>query len=184
MSEERSPRVCLSQSEKKNTRLAFFLFLGIAALGVLALILGFSRPVIAQGITFISLIVAAYICVRYMVTSYRYEIVSESDGDYLLIVRVQGKRDFTQQKLPLSALTAIIEVNTAASTQTERPDLPVSNYSAQLFADVYTLLHFTGAEPTLLRINADEAFLTELAAYLPEDNTEEPENADKEAEND
>ena len=184
MSEEQAGRSYLCRGNGKNTRLAFFLFLGIAILGILALILGFSRPVIAQGIAFISLIVAGYICVRYMVTAYRYEIVSEADGDYLLIVRVQGKRDFTEQKLPLSSLAAIIAVNTAANVQAERPELPVSNYSAELMADEYTLLHFTGDAPTLLRINADEAFLAILAAYVPTDTPEEPENTVKESEND
>lgn len=184
MSEENKGSSYLCRGNGKNTRLAFFLFLGIAVLGIIALFFDLSRPVIAQGITFISLIVAAYVCVRYMATSYRYDIVSEEDGDYLLIVRVQGKRDFTQQKLPLSSLAAMIAVSNTSGISPKRPDLPVSNYSAELMADDYTLLHFTGDEPALLRINADEAFLTALAAYVPADDTEDNENTVEESEND
>ena len=82
----------LCRGDRKNTYLAFFIFLGIAALGFVALAFKITTPIIGQAIIFISLIVAAYIFIRYIGTAYRYEIVTEEDGDHLLIVRVQGKK--------------------------------------------------------------------------------------------
>ena len=90
-----------------------------------------------------------------------------------MIIRVQGKKDFTQKKLALTELAAIIEMKSGPHAPKEHPDLPVINFSSHLMADDYTLLHFDGAAPELLRINADEEFLTALAAYLP---TKENEN--------
>ena len=106
MTEERVTEY-LCRGDRKNTYLAFFIFLGIAVLGFLALTFRLTTPVVGQAIIFISLIVAAYIFIRYIGTAYKYEIVSETDGDHLLIIRVQGKKNFTQRKLPLAALSAV-----------------------------------------------------------------------------
>ena len=159
----------LCRGDRKNTYIAFFLFLGTAALAFFALALELTTPIIGQAIVFISLIVAAYIFVRYIATAYRYEVVAEEDGDYLLVIRVQGKKEFTQRKLPLSALTALLEVQSNAATKTPHPKLPVVNYSSHLLADSYTLLCFEGEDPTILRVNADEAFTALLASYITVD---------------
>ena len=161
----------LCRGDRKNTYLAFFIFLGLAALGFVMLGLKLTAPIVGQAITFISLIVAAYIFVRYIGTAYRYEIKTESDGDYLLIVRVQGKKLFTQRKLPLAALSAIMEMQSNTNTAGAHPKLPVVNYSAHLLADSYTLLYFEGDDPALIRINADEAFLATLASYITVEKT-------------
>lgn len=175
MTEERTKEY-LCRGDRKNTYLSFFVFLGIAALGFVALAIDLTSPVIGQAIVFISLIVAAYIFIRYIGTAYKYEIVEEEEGEYLLIIRVQGKKAFTQRKLPLSALSAIMEMQSNAKTSGEHPKLPVANYSAHLLADSYTLLYFEGEEPALIRINADEAFLATLATYI----TAEPEISSEE----
>lgn len=159
----------LSVGDKKNTRIAFFLFLGIAVLAFVANYFQLTKPVVAQAILFLALIVAAYIFIRYIGTAYLYELIDEDDNAYLLITRVQGKRHFTQRKIAMNTLCAIIPVNTTNAAL--RPALPKChsvNYSAQLLADEYTLLHFDdGNDPVLIRINADETFLSHLAAYLP-----------------
>lgn len=165
MTEEKNTEY-LCRGDRKNTYLAFFIFLGIAALGFVALAFKIATPVVGQAVIFISLIVAAYIFVRYIGTAYRYTIVAEEDGDHLLIVRVQGKKSFTQRKLPLSALSAVMEMQSTPNAPKAHPKLPVINYSAHLLADSYTLLYFEGDEPTLIRINADEAFLATLATYI------------------
>ena len=165
MSERRASYLC--RGDKKNTLIAFFAFLAIGVLGFLFAGLGIASALVGQGIAFFALIVAAYIFIRYIGTLYRYDVFAEEEGDFLLIIRVQGKKDFTQKKLPLSSLLAIINVKGDAGTVTEKPDLPVVNFSSHLMADDYTLLHFGGEEPLLLRINADEEFLALLAAYLP-----------------
>lgn len=165
MSDRRASYLCVG--DKKNTFVAFIAFVAIGALGFLFAVLGVTTRLLGQSIAVIAFIVAAYIFIRYIATLYRYDIFAEADGDFLLIVRVQGKKDFTQKKLPLSSLLAIIEVKGNRGETVEKPDLPVTNYSSQLMADDYTLLHFGGEEPLLLRINADEEFLTLLAAYLP-----------------
>ena len=156
----------LCRGDRKKTYLAFFIFLGIAALAFVALALKLTTAVVGQAIVFISLIVAAYIFIRYIGTSYRYDIIAEEDGDHLLIVRVQGKKDFTQRKLPLSSLSAVMEIQSNTNAKNEHPALPVANYSAHLLADSYTLLYFEGDEPALIRINADEAFIAHLASYI------------------
>jgi len=169
----------LCRGDRKNTYLAFFIFLGIAVLAGVALALKITTPIVGQVIAFISLIVAAYIFIRYIGTAYKYEIVSENDGDYLLIVRIQGKKAFTQQKLPLSALSAVMELQSNANGATAHPKLPVFNFSSHLLADSYTLLHFEGETSVLIRINADEAFVATLASYIlpeAENNAEENEN--------
>ena len=61
----------LCRGDRKNTYLAFFIFLGLAALGFVMLGLKLTAPIVGQAITFISLIVAAYIFVRYIGTAYR-----------------------------------------------------------------------------------------------------------------
>lgn len=170
----------LCRGDRKNTYLAFFIFLGIAALGFVALAFKIATPVVGQAVIFISLIVAAYIFIRYIGTAYRYEIVTEEDGDHLLIVRVQGKKSFTQRKLPLSALSAVMEMQSSPNAPKEHPKLPVVNYSAHLLADNYTLLCFEGDDPVLIRINADEAFLATIASYISAD----AENVTEENEND
>lgn len=179
MNEERQTEY-LCRGDRKNTYIAFFIFLGLATLGFVALALQLTAPIIGQAITFISLAVAAYIFIRYIGTAYKYEIVTEEDGDYLLVVRVQGKKLFTQKKLPLSALSAIIEMQSNTSTADAHPKLPVANFSAHLLADSYTLLYFEGDDPALIRINADEAFLATLASYI----TVEKEPTPEENEND
>lgn len=172
MTEERVTEY-LCRGDRKNTYLAFFIFLGIAVLGFLALAFQLTTPVVGQAIIFISLIVAAYIFIRYIGTAYKYEIVSEADGDHLLIIRVQGKKKFTQRKLPLAALSAVMEMQASPNAPKEHPKLPVINYSAHLLADSYTLLYFEGDDPSLIRINADEAFLATLASYIAEESTAE-----------
>lgn len=157
----------LCRGDRKNTVIAFVVFVAIGALGFLFAGLGVTSPVVGQAIAFIALIVAAYIFIRYIGTMYRYDVFEEEEGDFLLIVRVQGKKDFTQKKLPLSSLLAVIEVKNGMAPAKEKPDLPTTNFSSHLLADDYTLLHFGGAEPQLLRINADEEFLALLSAYLP-----------------
>ena len=157
----------LCTGDKKNTYVAFIAFVAIGALGFLFAGLGITTPVLGQGIAFVAFIVAAYIFIRYIATLYRYDIFAEADGDFLLIVRVQGKKDFTQKKLPLSDLLAIIAVKNGTGESVEKPDLSVTNFSSHLMADDYTLLHFGGEAPELLRINADEEFLALLATYLP-----------------
>lgn len=169
----------LCRGDRKNTYLAFFIFLGIAALGFFALLLKLTTPIVGQAIVFISLIVAAYIFIRYIGTAYRYDIVGDEDGEHLLIVRVQGKKEFTQRKLPLCALCGVIEMQSGAASKAEHPSLPVINYSSHLMADSYTLLYFEGEDPALLRINASEEFLALLCAYISTDDTannEENEN--------
>ena len=109
MTEERTTAY-LCRGDRKNTYLAFFIFLGIAALSGFSLAFKLVTPIVGQAITFISLIVAAYIFIRYIGTAYKYEIVCEEDGDHLLVVRVQGKKSFTQQKLPLVALSSVMEI--------------------------------------------------------------------------
>lgn len=165
MTEKRTTEY-LCRGDRKNTYLAFFVFLGIAALGFVALAFHWTSSVVGQAIVFIALIVAAYIFIRYIGTAYKYEIVSEEDGDYLLVIRVQGKKNFTQRKLPLSALSAVMEMQSNPNVPKEHPKLPIANYSAHLLADSYTLLWFEGEEPALVRINADEAFLATLATYI------------------
>ena len=165
MTEERTTEY-LCRGDRKNTYIAFFIFLGVAVLGFFALAVKLTTPVIGQAITFISLIVAVYIFIRYIGTAYKYEIVSEEDGDYLLIIRVQGKKNFTQRKLPLSALSAVMEMQSNLNAPKEHPRLSVANYSAHLLADSYTLLYFEGDDPALIRINADEAFLATVAMYI------------------
>lgn len=160
----------LCRGDRKNTYLSFFVFLGIGILGMAAAALRLTAQTTAQAVSFIAFIVAAYIFIRYIATAYRYEMVSEEAGEYLLIVRVQGKREFTQRKLPLSALVAIHQVETAKGAPKNYPKLPIVNYSAHLLADEYSLLQFAGDEPMLFRINADEAFLTALAGYLTDNN--------------
>ncbi len=177
MTEERVTAY-LCRGDRKNTFLAFFIFLGTAALGFLALALKLTTPVIGQAIIFISLIVAAYIFIRYIGTAYKYEIVSEEDGEHLLIVRVQGKKNFTQQKLPLAALSAVMEMHSSPNAPREHPKLPVANYSAHLLADSYTLLYFEGDEPSLIRINANEAFLATLATYVCAENEAAPDDGE------
>ena len=165
----------LCRGDRKNTHVAFFIFLGIAALAFVALAFKITTQIIGQAIVFISLIVAAYIFVRYIATAYRYDVVSDEDGDHLLIIRVQGKKEFTQRKLPLSALAALFEVQTNTGKTSEHPNLPTVNYSSHLLADSYTLLSFEGEDPALIRINADEAFTALLASYItPETPVTEP----------
>ncbi len=166
----------LCRGDRKNTYLAFFIFLGAAALGFVALALKLTTPVVGQAVIFISLIVAAYIFIRYIGTAYRYDVIAEEDGDYLLIVRVQGKKDFTQRKLSLSSLSAVMEIQSNTNAKNEHPALPVANYSAHLLADSYTLLYFEGDEPALIRINADEAFIAHLASYITPEETPVEEN--------
>ena len=89
----------------------------------------------------------------------------------MLVIRVQGKKNFTQKKLALSDLSAVMEMQNNPNAPKEHPKLPVVNYSAHLLADSYTLLYFEGEDPSLLRINADEEFIATLAAYIP---AEEP----------
>lgn len=177
---EESKAVYLCRGDRKNTYIAFLIFLGIAALGILSLSLALTAPIIGQAITFISLIVAAYIFVRYIGTAYRYEIVEEEEGDHLLIIRVQGKKSFTQRKLPLSELSAVMEMQSNANAAHAHPKAPISNYSAHLLADSYTLLYFEGDDPSLIRINADEEFLSILASYI----SAEAENTAEENKND
>ena len=164
---------CLCRGDKKNTRLAFFVLLAIAALMILLLILQVVTSVVGQAVAFISLGAAAYIFIRYIATVYRYDILSEEDGDYLLIVRVQGKRELTQRKLPLSSLVSLIDVRNDPNVPKSRPDLPVTNYSSHLMADEYTLLHFEGDESALLRVNIDEEFRSVLVSYLPDEEGDE-----------
>ena len=171
-------RSYLSVGEKKNTRIAFFLFLGIAVLAFFANYFQITTPVIAQAILLLALITAAYLFIRYIGTAYLYELITEDDGAHLLITRVQGKRHFTQRKLAMSTLKAIIPVNTTnAALRPVLPKCPSVNYSAHLLADEYTLLHFDdGNDPVLIRINADETFLSYLDAYLPAPPAAEEEN--------
>ena len=177
MSEQPSS-VYLCRGDRKNTYIAFFVFLGIAVFGMLAPLLHLASQITAQAIAFIALIVAAYIFIRYIATLYRYEIIKEETEDYLLIVRIQGKKEFTQRKLPLATLSAVYTVDASRSSKGALPKAPVVNYSSHLLADSYSLLHFAGDETLLLRINADEAFLDTIIAYLPteeecKDNVEE-----------
>lgn len=165
----------LSLGEKKNTHIAFFLFLGIAVLAFFANYFQITEPVIAQAILLLALVIAAYIFIRYIGTAYLYELITEDDGTYLLVTRVQGKRHFTQRKLAMRTLRAIIPVITNnAALRPTLPKCPSVNYSAHLLADEYTLLHFDdGNDPVLIRINADEDFLAHLIAFLPEAPAEE-----------
>ena len=179
MNEEKQTEY-LCRGDRKNTYLVFFVFLGLAAIGFVVMGLKQTPPIIGQVITFVSLIVAAYIFIRYIGTAYKYEIVAEEDGDYLLVIRVQGKKHFTQKKLPLSVLSAIMEMQSNTNTANAHPKLPVANFSAHLLADSYTLLYFEGDDPALIRINADEAFLATLASYI----TAEKETTSEENEHD
>lgn len=163
------------RGDRKNTRIAFFIFLGIGALAILLLAVRAVSSVIWQAIALIALGVAAYIFIRYMATVYRYEIVSEEDGDYLLIVRVQGKRQVIQRKLAMAALVSLIEIKNTPNAPKEHPNLPVTNYSSHLMADEYTLLHFEGSESALLRVNIDDEFRSVLLTYLPDAEEEDAE---------
>ena len=179
MMERRAVYLC--RGDRKNTYLVFFVFLALGFLGFFLAGVGVASPLVGQGIAFISLIVAAYIFIRYIATLYRYEIITEEEGDFLLIIRVQGKKDFTQKKLPMTELSAIIEIKNDPNVPKEHPDLPVINYSSHLMADTYFLLHFAGEEPVLLRVNVEEEFLSALTAYLPADeNTPKEEHLDDE----
>ena len=164
---------CVCKSDKKTTRFAFLLFLGIALLLVVLLILDAVPLVVGQAITLISLVISAYIFIRYIATSYRYEILADEEGDILSVVRVQGKRELIQRQLSLSSLIAIYEIKSNSRSAEDRPNLPVINYSSHLMADEYTLLHFGGEEPILLRINADGEFLTTLSTYLSQEENDE-----------
>ena len=166
---DQSHTTYVCRGDRKNTYLAFFVFLGLAVLGMLAAALHLTSEVIAQAIAFIAFIVAAYIFIRFIATVYRYELIAEEEGDYLLIIRIQGKKEFTQRKSALSCLAAIYTVDTARGIKPEHPKLPLFNYSSHLFAESYTLLQFEGEDPALFRINADDAFLEALAAYLPKE---------------
>ena len=162
-----SPRY-LCRGNNRNTVIVFFIFLGIAVLAFVAMQLELSTPVTCQAILFLSLIIAAYVYIRYLATAYLYKIVEEEGEHFLLAIRCQGKRQFTRCKLSLSALCGILTVNTRASQKPTLPRVPVSNFSSLLLAEEYTLLYFDdGKEQLLLRINADEAFLSVLSSLAP-----------------
>ena len=93
----------------------------------------------------------------------------EEDGEhFLLLIRCQGKRQLLRGKMTLSALVGMVTVSTHAQEKPALPRLPVSNFSSLLLADEYTLLYFDdGKEQLLLRINADEAFLSVLSSLAP-----------------
>ena len=157
----------LCRGDRKNTRIAFFVFLGIFALGILCLSFELTTPMIGQVMAFLSVIIAVYIYVRYIATAFRYEIRTEEDEVLFCAVRVQGKKELMLFARPLSELSEIIEVESSAAAQTPRPTLATYNYSAHLLADSYFLLHFEGNDPVFVRINTDEDFLAHIAAHLP-----------------
>ena len=152
----------------------FALFSGLAVLAFLAMYFEIGRLIIAQVILLISLIVASYVEIRFIGTAFIYQALREEDGDFLLISRRQGRRSVAQCKLALSCLKWIEAVDTRLAPAPQVEGVPVSNYSAYLFADSYTLALFDdGVSSVLIRINADEAFLSALAAYLPKEKEDE-----------
>lgn len=150
----------------KNAWGVFGLFMGLSLLAFVAMQLEIGRPIIAQLVLLFSLLVAAYIQIRFITTAFLYQVIREEDGDYLLISRRQGRRTVAAVKLSLAHLKWIEQVDTRKSPAPIVEGVPTSNYSAYLLADAYTLVFFDDGEGrVLLRINADEPFLAALATY-------------------
>ena len=177
-----TPVTYLCRGDRKNTRIAFFVFLGIFALGILCLSFELTTPMIGQVMAFLSVIIAVYIYVRYIATAFRYEIRTEDGEAFFCAVRIQGKKALMLFARPLSELSEIIEVESGATAHAPRPKLATYNYSAHLLADSYFLLHFEGDDPVFVRINTDEEFLAHIAAHLPAPAAEPAPPAEAEAE--
>lgn len=152
----------------KNAWGVFALFSGIAVLAFLAMNFEIGKPIIAQVILLVSLIVAAYVQIRFISTAFLYQVFREEDGDYLLVSRKQGRRAACAAKLSLAHLKWIERVDTRKTAAPFVEGVAAANYSAYIFSEVYDLLYFDdGEEKVLLRLNADEEFLGKLGAYLP-----------------
>lgn len=152
----------------KNAWGVFALFSGLAVLAFLAMNFEIGKPIIAQVILLVSLIVAAYVQIRFISTAFLYQVFREEDGEYLLVSRKQGRRAACAAKLPLAHLKWIERVDTRKAAAPFVEGVAPSNYSAYIFSEVYELLYFeNGDEKALLRLNADEPFLASLEAYLP-----------------
>ena len=152
----------------KNAWGVFALFSGIAVLAFLAMNFEVGKPIIAQVVLLVSLVVAAYVQIRFISTAFLYQVFHEEDGDYILVSRKQGRRAACAVKLPLAHLKWIERVDTRKAAATFVEGVAAANYSAYIFSDVYQLVYFEGGEEkALLRLNADEEFLRRLEAYLP-----------------
>lgn len=167
----------------KNAWTVFWIFIGLAVLGFLAMNFEIGRPIIAQLVLLVSLIAAAYVQIRFIATAFLYQAIREDEGDFLVISRKQGRKCVGAAKLSLAHLRWLTRVDTRVSPAPTVEGVPVCNYSAHLFADAYALAFFDdGADKVLLRINADEPFLAALEAYLPfeEDASEEKQEENEE----
>ena len=167
----------------KNAWGVFALFSGIAVLAFLAMNFEIGKPIIAQVVLMVSLIVAAYVQIRFISTAFLYQVFREADGDYLLVSRKQGRRAACAAKLPLAHLKWIERVDTRKAAPPVVEGTVAANYSAYIFSDVYELVFFDdGGERVLLRLNADEAFLSALSSYVqaPENGANAEESQDEE----
>lgn len=171
------------RGNQKSAWGVFGLFMGLALLGFLAMNFEIVKPVIAQVVMLVSLVAAAYVQIRFISTAFLYQAVREEEGDFLVISRRQGRKTVAACKLALAHLKWVKNVDTRIAPATLVQGVPVSNYSAYLLADTYTLAYFDdGAERVLVRFNADETFLSSLSAYEPIENGAN-EDTDEEAQN-
>lgn len=156
----------VSRGNRKSAWGVFGLFMGLALLGFLAMNFQIGKPIIAQVVLLVSLIAAAYVQIRFISTAFIYQAVREEEGDFLVISRRQGRKSVAACKLSLGHLKWVKDVDTRIAPATLVEGVPVSNYSAYLLSDTYSLAYFDdGSERVMIRFNADEAFLTALAAY-------------------
>ena len=152
----------------KNAWGVFGLFSTLAVLAFLAMRFEIGKPILAQIILLFSLMVAAYVQIRFIATAFLYQVFREEE-DYLLVSRKQGRRTAAVARLSLSHLRWVARVDTRTAPAPVVEGVPVSNYSAYIFSDTYTLAFFDdGTDKVLLRINADEAFLDALESYAKE----------------
>ena len=152
-----TPFKYISRGNTKKAWILFGVMMSIAALALIVMYMKFGVPLIAQTIFLLSLMGGAYILIRFVTAAYIYEVLWEDDGARFCVTRLQGKKAIMQCNLPVSAITVITPADRAAGNR------PALNYSPVALPEDDTYLCFVeDGETTVLRINANAAFLDAL----------------------
>lgn len=160
-------------SPKPKTRCAPLLLASLAALSLLSLALGMGNVLglraLWHSLLLVFLVGALFLYLRFVASSYLYEITSEWGEPTLVIVETQGQRHTTRCRLGLAHLFRLVEVPDAACEEGRqalaefRAERRRFSYLATLGRVPTQLLYAReGGERFAIRLEGDAAFLSAL----------------------
>ena len=164
-------------SPRPQTRHASVILASLAAASLLFLALGMGNALglrtLWHSLLLVFLVGALFLYLRFVASSYLYEITSEWGEPTLVILETQGQRHTTRCRLGLAHLIRLVEVPDAESEEGRRA-LAEFRAERRRFSYLATLGHVPtqllyareGGERFAIRIEGDAAFLAALRSAI------------------